>query len=156
MGMLRRAGRNRAGRGRRAAAGFDRALQAGLVQQGARHRIGPGAVLRRQGPGQLARQQVGQADALLGNVLAGLLVEHGGEHLGLLVVEQTILRRGVAHALHHHVDEHGFELGGSRLQRFGRSGTGRLAQLGHALGVDGKVAAEVGGRGAWDHGGLLK
>jgi GNAT superfamily N-acetyltransferase len=91
---------------------------------------------RRSAGRQLAHQHVGQAHAALGHVLAHLLVEHRGEHLGLLVVHQAVLRRGVAHALHHHVDEHGFELRGRAAQWLQASRPWRTFQVAEALGIE--------------------
>jgi hypothetical protein len=162
------------GGGGRAARRLDGALQPGRHGRagqaagiGDAGRVGRGGLAAQRQrllvlPGQLPHQHVGQADAFLGQVLAGLLVQHGGEHLGLLVVQHALARRRFAHALHHHVDEHGLELGGGAFQRVRRAGVGALAQRGRALDVGGQGGAEVvgaGGGGAGGcsyHGGVLK
>jgi hypothetical protein len=109
---------------------------------GAANRQRPGVVLARE----LAHQHVGQAHAALGHVLAQLLVEHRREHLRLLAVRQPVLGRGVAHALHHLVDEQRLELLGRTARRIGRAGLGRTLQVAEALGVEREAAGDVGFR----------
>jgi hypothetical protein len=130
-----------------------RRLQQGVGVERRRHRVRGRHVLvaadrQRLGIGglgaELADQHVGQADPALGQVLAHLLVQHRRKHLGLLVVEHAVLRRGIAHALHHHVDEHRLELGGGGFQGRRRTGLGGLLQLAQALGVEREPGAEVG------------
>ena len=56
-------------------------------------------------------QYIGQTDAARGQRLRILLVEHALHRSALLAVHQSLGRHRIAHALHHHIEEQGLELG---------------------------------------------
>ena len=82
------------------------------TQTGDRCCIGHGRRTRWQHrPAELGFDQLGKTDLTAGTqLLSHLLIQNGGIEAGCVAVHQPIGGRGIAHALHHHLQEHAFEL----------------------------------------------
>ena len=68
-----------------------------------------------------------------------MLIENRGKKTGLVAVQQSVLRRRVAHAFQHHLQQHAFELLSRLLQTGLRVLLDACAQVGTGLQIEDKV-----------------